>query len=287
MNAARPKLDDEFASNTRGLDSREPRDYSTTFQLRAADVRSADAHQLCRVPRRQQTRRHRDRPDSGISAKAELLRVGNPARAGRGELDDMKRIFGLHPLAVEDAQAGHQRPKIEEYGTSLFSVLHIVERRPNGGEFHGGELEIFADPTTWCLSPTGSRRTSRTSGRDASASRICSARGRLRAIRAHGRGGRRLFPLLDCSRMSSMRSKTHIRSGGRASREHRRVVCAEAAPDGHEARGGAAARRSFKSVGRARAALCAGIAVYFRDVYDHLQRLNQTEDSIRDTIARP
>jgi magnesium transporter len=32
-------------------------------------------------------------------------------------------------------------------------------------------------------------------------------------------------------------------------------------------------------------ALCAGIAVYFRDVYDHLQRLNQTEDSIRDTIG--
>jgi magnesium transporter len=31
--------------------------------------------------------------------------------------------------------------------------------------------------------------------------------------------------------------------------------------------------------------LCSGITVYFRDVYDHLQRLNQTADSIRDTIA--
>jgi magnesium transporter len=31
--------------------------------------------------------------------------------------------------------------------------------------------------------------------------------------------------------------------------------------------------------------LCAGITVYFRDVYDHLQRLNQTVDSIRDTAT--
>jgi magnesium transporter len=32
-------------------------------------------------------------------------------------------------------------------------------------------------------------------------------------------------------------------------------------------------------------ALCASLTVYFRDVYDHLQRLNQTADSIRDTVA--
>jgi magnesium transporter len=31
--------------------------------------------------------------------------------------------------------------------------------------------------------------------------------------------------------------------------------------------------------------LCAKISEYFRDIYDHLQRLNQTADSIRDTIA--
>jgi magnesium transporter len=31
--------------------------------------------------------------------------------------------------------------------------------------------------------------------------------------------------------------------------------------------------------------LCIKITEYFRDIYDHLQRLNQTADSIRDTIA--
>jgi len=32
-------------------------------------------------------------------------------------------------------------------------------------------------------------------------------------------------------------------------------------------------------------AICAGIREYFRDVSDHLQRLNQTADSIRDTLG--
>ena len=32
------------------------------------------------------------------------------------ELAEMQVEFGLHPLAVEDAHHGHQRPKIEEYG---------------------------------------------------------------------------------------------------------------------------------------------------------------------------
>ena len=40
----------------------------------------------------------------------------NPSAA---ELNDVQQAFGLHPLAVEDAQAGHERPKIEEYGDSL------------------------------------------------------------------------------------------------------------------------------------------------------------------------
>ena len=47
----------------------------------------------------------------------------------------------LHELAVEDAQQGHQRPKIEEYGHSLFVVLHMIE---NGAEeLNVGEVGIF------------------------------------------------------------------------------------------------------------------------------------------------
>ena len=41
-------------------------------------------------------------------------------------LEQMRQQFGLHPLAVEDARHGHQRPKIEDYGESLFVVLHLL-----------------------------------------------------------------------------------------------------------------------------------------------------------------
>src|ERR1700682_5703373 len=45
----------------------------------------------------------------------------------QAELEEMRDEFGLHELAVEDARHGHQRPKIEEYGNSLFAVLQTIE----------------------------------------------------------------------------------------------------------------------------------------------------------------
>src|SRR5882672_8833211 len=58
------------------------------------------------------------------------------------ELETMQREFGLHELAVDDARHGHQRPKIEEYGDSLFVVLHMLEL--DGGKLGTGEVNIFA-----------------------------------------------------------------------------------------------------------------------------------------------
>ena len=43
------------------------------------------------------------------------------------ELEEMRAEFDLHQLAVEDARNGHQRPKIEEYGDSLFAVLQELD----------------------------------------------------------------------------------------------------------------------------------------------------------------
>ena len=61
------------------------------------------------------------------------------------ELEEMQKEFGLHELAVEDARHGHQRPKIEEYGASLFSVLHLVEPvSDQSKELNVGELDVFA-----------------------------------------------------------------------------------------------------------------------------------------------
>jgi magnesium transporter len=56
-------------------------------------------------------------------------------------LRDVKKSFGLHELAVEDAHKAHQRPKIEQYGSSLFVVLQTAKFAPKG--VHFGETHLF------------------------------------------------------------------------------------------------------------------------------------------------
>jgi magnesium transporter len=64
--------------------------------------------------------------------------------ATEAELLEMQEEFDLHPLAVEDARKGHQRPKLEQYGESLFLVLHTFH--VEGSEIEDGEVALFAGP---------------------------------------------------------------------------------------------------------------------------------------------
>ncbi len=56
----------------------------------------------------------------------------------------MQEEFCLHPLAVEDALNAHQRPKVELYGDSLFLVLRTP--RLVHGHIEFGESHIFFGP---------------------------------------------------------------------------------------------------------------------------------------------
>jgi magnesium transporter len=60
-----------------------------------------------------------------------------------GEMTAMKEEFGLHQLAIEDVMNGNQRPKIEEYGDTLFAVLHTIEL-DDDGEIIIGQVNVFA-----------------------------------------------------------------------------------------------------------------------------------------------
>ncbi|HSD10080.1 MAG TPA: magnesium/cobalt transporter CorA [Candidatus Binatia bacterium] len=61
-------------------------------------------------------------------------------------LRKIQEEFGLHDLAVEDAHRAHQRPKIEEYGDSLFVVLRTAQTLPGSGEVAFGETHVFLGP---------------------------------------------------------------------------------------------------------------------------------------------
>ncbi|WKV70859.1 magnesium and cobalt transport protein CorA [Streptomyces sp. PCS3-D2] len=67
----------------------------------------------------------------------------------QSELAGLAELFDLHALAVEDAVHAHQRPKVERYGDTLFSVFKTVrylgrEELTAGGEVvETGELMAF------------------------------------------------------------------------------------------------------------------------------------------------
>ena len=48
-----------------------------------------------------------------------------------GQMKEVAEVFGLHPLAVEDAVCAHQRPKLERYDDTLFLVLKTVNYVPH------------------------------------------------------------------------------------------------------------------------------------------------------------
>ncbi|PYE15979.1 magnesium transporter [Williamsia limnetica] len=67
-------------------------------------------------------------------------------RPGRTEIDSVASEFNLHHLAVEDAIAAHQRPKLEGYGDQLFVVLRPARYIEDTEKVEFGEVHIFVGP---------------------------------------------------------------------------------------------------------------------------------------------
>ena len=65
------------------------------------------------------------------------------------EMQNVADVFGLHPLAVEDAVVAHQRPKLERYDDTLFFVLKTINYVPHESVVlareivESGEVMIF------------------------------------------------------------------------------------------------------------------------------------------------
>jgi magnesium transporter len=87
---------------------------------------------------------------------AELQLAGQEAFAWIGlhaptehQMQEVGTVFGLHPLAVEDAVQAHQRPKLERYDETLFLVLKTVNYVPHDSlvltreVVETGEIMIF------------------------------------------------------------------------------------------------------------------------------------------------
>jgi magnesium transporter len=62
------------------------------------------------------------------------------------EMERMRKVFGLHHLAVEDSLTRHQRPKVEPYDDMLFLVLKTLWYVDARDEVETGQVSMFIGP---------------------------------------------------------------------------------------------------------------------------------------------
>jgi len=203
---------------------------------------------------------------------------------GPGELAALQDEFDLHELAVEDAHHGHQRPKIDEYGDSLFVVLHNIEVA--GEELKVGEVDIFVGKN-YVLSV----RNQAEPGFAAVRARCEREPENLK----HGAGFvfyalidtvvDRYFPAIDSLESELERVEEHIFSGSstRANIEALYALKQKLMILKH------AVEPLIEAVGKLHGGrvpqVCADTQEYFRDVYDHLIRINQSIEGLRDMVT--
>jgi len=200
------------------------------------------------------------------------------------DLQEMREEFGLHELAVEDASKGHHRPKLEEYGDSLFAVLQPIEIKED--ELKVGEVEIFVGPN-YVLSVR------KQSERGFQGVRTRSEK--EPHLLKHGAAyvlyalmdtvADRYFPVIDALETELERIEAQIfkRDTARSNIEALYGLKQKLMTLKH------AVEPTMEAVGKLRGGrvpqVCMGMQEYFRDVFDHLQHINATIESIRDMQA--
>jgi magnesium transporter len=67
---------------------------------------------------------------------------------GEAEMDQVRRLFGLHELAVEDALSSHPRPKVEAYDKDLqLVILRTARYDDDAEEVSFGNIAVMLAPT--------------------------------------------------------------------------------------------------------------------------------------------
>jgi magnesium transporter len=200
------------------------------------------------------------------------------------EIEEMRVEFDLHELAAEDTLHGNQRPKVEEYGDCVFAVMHTIELEND--EIIQGEVDVFI-------------------GRDY----VLSVRNRTKAsfLGVRGRCERepellkagpgyvlyalldtvvdRYFPVIDALEEELEKIEGRIFEGepARANVEalyalkRKLMTLRHAVVPMHEATGKLYGGRVPEVVSQTQE--------YFRDVYDHLFRISQSIESLRDMLT--
>jgi magnesium transporter len=200
------------------------------------------------------------------------------------EMEALKTAFDLHPLAVEDASHGHQRPKIEEYGHSIYVVMHILEM--NGGELVQGEVSVFAGPQYVVSVRRGAKLGFADLRRRSEEEPELLQHGPVYVLYAlMDTVVDRYFPVIDALSQEVEGIEERIFAGHttRVQIEALYGMKCKLMTVDHAA--GSLGEVASKLHGGRVPHICTGMQEYFRDVGDHLLRLNHMIDSLRDMVT--
>jgi magnesium transporter len=200
------------------------------------------------------------------------------------ELELLQTEFRLHDLAVEDMRGGHQRPKMEEYGRSLFIAVRTVELA--GDDLQVGQVSISVG-SGYILSVRRGTRYGFAELRDRTEHEP--------ELLKHGPGYvlyalldnvvDRYFPVLDALSAETEALEDRI-FGGQTTRAQIEALYGlkrklmqlkhSVAP---------LLEVAAKLYGGRVPSMCVNLQDYFRDVHDHLVRLDQSIDNLRDMVS--
>lgn len=202
------------------------------------------------------------------------------------EISQLAKEFGLHELAVEDAQHGHQRPKLDEYGDMLFCVMKTLQL-DDEGNLSEGEVDVFVG-ANYVLSIRNGTRKGFQNVRDR-----CEKEPHLLQ---HG-AGFVFYALMDAvvdryfavmhqleDELEALEDRLFSRNGSARQNiedlyalKRKLVLVSHALVPLHEA----TARLHGGRVPR----VCGGLQDYYRDVDDHLARIIRNLESQRDMLS--
>lgn len=200
------------------------------------------------------------------------------------EFESLQRIFSLHELAVEDALHGQQRPKIEEYGEALFIFMRMLSVENDA--IGQGEVAVFAGPN-YILSvrshaPQGFHSVRERCEREP---HLLKQGPSFVLYALMDAVVDRYFPVVEAleSELETIEEQIFVKGSARANIEQLYQLKRKAMTVKHAVT--PLAEATVHLFGGRVPALCAETQEYYRDVYDHLHRIETAVDTIRDTIT--
>jgi len=202
------------------------------------------------------------------------------------ELDQLKEELGLHELAVEDALEPHQRPKLDHYATHFFLSCHMVRMGGDGVSVEKTEIDAFVGDRWFITVRKGDdvdidavvKRWDRSS--DLASCGVAYLLYGLLDVVVDS-----YFAVIDCfdeyyEKVSeSMFEDQPLDSRG----QRERFLARQSLARVHRLINGL--REAVSSLLRRDEAVPTELDPYYQDVYDHILRVNESTDTLRELVS--